>query len=104
MGDCSCIGRKTVTLMSAEDQKKPLNRDSPQLNELMLTSGQLCLKDRLVARCVSSRQGSELQCLCITDGVLNAFTPGELSETLEHVSAGASPPKYQAIRADCMKR
>jgi hypothetical protein len=101
---CACIGKKTVVLMTSEDRKKPFNHDSPQMNELMLTAGQVCLRDHLVARCVGSKQGTEALCLCIMEKALNAFTPAELDLTLERVAAGAAPEKYTAIRADCLKR
>ena len=102
--DCGCIGRKTAGLMTADDQKRPFNRDSPEMNELMLTAGQLGVKERLVRRCVSSKQGTEPLCLCITDKVLNAFTPAERQLVLDQVAAGAPPEKYTAMRADCVKR
>ena len=102
--DCACIGKKTAGLMTPDDQKKPFNRASPEMNELMLTAGQLCLKERLVRRCVSGKQGTEPLCLCITDKALNAFTPAERQLVLDQVAAGAPPEKYTAIRADCLKR
>lgn len=102
--DCACIGKKTVGLMGPEERKRPFSEDDTLTRELMLTAGALCFKDRLVARCVSTGQGSEPLCICVMDVAVNAFTAEQLSETLDRVVAGAPPTKYSNIRADCAAR
>lgn len=102
--DCACVGQKTVGLMGPEERKQPFSRDNTLTRELMLTAGALCFKDRLVARCVSTGQGSEALCICVMDVAVNAFTPDQLTETLDRVVAGAAPTKYSNIRADCAAR
>jgi hypothetical protein len=102
--DCACIGPKTVGLMGPEERKQPFSKDNALTRELMLTAGALCIKDRLVARCVSGEQGSEALCVCVMDAAVNAFTPDELNEALGRAIAGAAPTKYSNIRADCAAR
>lgn len=102
--DCACVGRKTVGLMGPEERKQPFSPDNTLTRELMLTAGALCFKDRLVARCVSTGQGSEALCLCVMDAAVNVFTPDQLTETLDRVVAGAAPTKYSNLRADCAAR
>lgn len=99
--DCACVGTKTVVLMTPEDRAGELDAESPALRELMLTASQLCLKDRLVGKCVAGKQGSELQCLCIVDKAVNAFTPNELEGAF---AGGTAPGKYGVMRAECTKR
>lgn len=99
--DCACVGVKTVVLMAPEDRQADFDADSPALRELMLTASQLCLKDRLVAKCVQGRQGNELQCICLIDRAVNAFTTAELEAVL---AGGSAPAKYSAMRTECMAR
>lgn len=97
--DCACVGEKTAGLMSPE-QRAAFDGDDPAVRELMQTADQLCLKDRLVSRCVSTQQGTELQCICVAAAAANAFTVTEL-ETL--FSDGA-PARYASIRTDCLAK
>lgn len=99
--DCACVGQKTVVLMTPEDRLADFDADSPALRELMLTATQLCLKGRLVERCVQGRQGTELQCICLVDRALTAFTPAELDAIL---AGGKDPAKYSAMRTACTAR
>src|SRR4051812_47407561 len=49
--DCSCVGNKTAGLMTPEQRTAEFNAETPDTRELMITASQLCLKERLVARC-----------------------------------------------------
>lgn len=100
--DCACLGAKTATLMTAEQRKADFVTSNPQSAELLLTAANLCLKERLVSRCVKTAQGNELQCSCIIDRALSSFSPEELEQVLAHVAEGSSPPRYGTSRVDCL--
>ncbi len=102
--DCACVGTKTLELMSGEQRQAAFDAELPQTRELMLTAADLCLKARLVSRCVASKQGSELQCLCLIGRAVDSFTSAELETTLEQAAAGRAPPRYAAIRTECFNR
>ncbi len=97
--DCECVGPKTEGLMSAE-QRAASNVDDPAVRELMNTAEQLCLKDRLVSRCVNAKQGTELQCICVAAAAANAFTIAEL----DALFGEGAPPRYASIRTDCVTK
>lgn len=99
--DCACVGVKSVVLMTPEQQQADFDADSPALRELMLTATQLCLKDRLVAKCVQGQQGTELQCICLVGRAVSSFTTAELEAVL---GGGAAPEKYSAMRTGCTTR
>ena len=99
--DCTCVGTKAVELMSPEERAADFDADSAALREFMLTASQLCLKSRLVTRCVAGKQGTELQCICLVDKAGSSFTTVELELLLMGESA---PPKYSAMRNECVKR
>ena len=100
--DCACLGAKTATLMSPAERKADFVASNPQSAELLLTAASLCFKERLVSRCVKAAQGNELQCICIIDRALTAFSGEELELVLEHVAEGSSPPRYGTSRVDCL--
>ena len=102
--DCTCVGAKTLELMNPEQRQAAFDPEVPATRELILTAADLCLKARLVARCVASKQGSELQCVCLMGRAVDSFTPAELVTTLEQVAIGAAPARYAAIRTDCFSR
>ena len=99
--DCACVGVKAVELMSPDELAADFDADSATVREFTLTASQLCLKSRLVTKCVEGRQGTELQCLCLIDKAASAFTTAELEATL---AGGATPAKYSAMRTECVKR
>lgn len=99
--DCGCVGVKSVELMSPEDRQAGFEPDSPALRELMLTSSALCLKARLTRSCVAGKQGTELQCICIVDKAVNAFTVPELEAAF---AGGKAPGKYGAMKTECTSR
>ena len=95
--DCDCVGKKTADMMSAE-QRASFNAEDPSTRELMSTASQLCLKSRLVTKCVDAKQGSEFQCICIVNGAVDKFTTAEL----EQLFTGAAPPRgYSTLRDGC---
>lgn len=102
--DCACVGTKTFELMSADQRQAAFDAELPQTRELMNTAADLCHKARLVARCVASKQGSELQCVCLMAKLVDTFTAAELEATLEQVAAGGAPSRFAAIRTECFSR
>lgn len=98
--DCGCVGKKTVGMMTAEQRAAVFDAETPDSRELMNTASQLCLKERLVARCKSAKQGSEPECVCIVDASVNAFTSDELDQLF---SGDNAPARYAAIRNGCYR-
>jgi hypothetical protein len=100
--DCACLGAKTVSLMTPAERQAEFVPGNAQSAELLLTAANLCIKDRLVARCVSAKQGNELQCICIIDKAINSFSPEDLELAITSAASGSSPPRYGNARIDCL--